>query len=239
MPSSLAYQPLKANRLISVTDAVPVVPRTTMDAAASARLFDLFRLWWGEAGCEQDSRREPRKQESTEIKRTFDRRTGKVNGSLPVLLVLVRRWRITENARFSPRISHIVYMRKRSRILRMGLILAVPSALLITFLYFRCFDSPAGWYWDPNIGCEGDAYWVLGDGMISLHTPDSYDKEGHYSKVGDKWVSDGTVPDTFKPGIFGIRVISPGNGTDEYLFRRSFSWIPKSWEWIESVTRGN
>jgi hypothetical protein len=105
MPSSLAYQPLKANRLISVTDAVPVVPRTTMDAAASARLFDLCRLWWGGAGCEQDSRREPRKQESTEIKRTFDRRTGDLNGSLPVLLVLFRRWRITENARFSPRIS--------------------------------------------------------------------------------------------------------------------------------------
>ena len=119
-----------------------------------------------------------------------------------------------------------------------GLILAAPLAFLTAFLYFHCFASPDGSYLDPYVGCIGDAYEVFGDGTVHLQTPESYEMGGHYLKVGNKWVSDSAknrLVDTLRPGIFGIRIISPSNGTDEYLFRRSFAWIPKSWEWIHST----
>src|SRR5580658_7025169 len=47
-----------------------------------------------------------KQEDQIQVQRTFDRRTGELNGSLSVLLVLLRCRTIMESARFSPQIDH-------------------------------------------------------------------------------------------------------------------------------------
>jgi hypothetical protein len=120
------------------------------------------------------------------------------------------------------------------------LLIVLPAVLIGCFLAAAMchLPSPEGTYYDPNIVCIGDAYWVYHDGQLRLKTPESDDLICVYSKGKDGWVyrgaHGGTGQFTFTATVFGIsgRDLSTGQ-TQRFLFRRSFAWVPKTRSWIQ------
>ena len=109
--------------------------------------------------------------------------------------------------------------------------------LCVAFGVAYHLPSPDGIYYDPYVGCIGDAHWVFQDGEFHMTTPESDDLISRYSKEGEVWVyrgADGSTGKfTFTATMVGIRIHDSSNNQGRFLFRRSFAWLPKTWSWIQ------
>ena len=107
----------------------------------------------------------------------------------------------------------------------------------VAFSFAYHLPSPEGVYYDPYVGCIGDAHWVFQDGKFRMTTPESDDLISSYSKEGGAWVyrgvEGGTGQFTFTATIVGIRIQDSSSNQGRFLFRRSFAWLPKTWSWIQ------
>jgi hypothetical protein len=106
------------------------------------------------------------------------------------------------------------------------------------------FPSPDGVYYDPYIGCVGDACWVFEKGQAVMRTPESGPDEflGTYGIEGGQWVMHNKRGESgrmyFVAAVLGIKFCDPSKQQPErFLFRRTFAWIPKVREWVESPWR--
>lgn len=119
---------------------------------------------------------------------------------------------------------------------RLLIVLLVVIVCLIAAAVYP-LPSPDGAYYDPGIGCEGDAYWIYHSGTLRLRTPDSDDFIFKYSKGQDGWmIRDvrGDIKLTFKATLLGIEQYDTSTGQPyAFLYRRSFAWIPKTWGWVQ------
>jgi hypothetical protein len=123
---------------------------------------------------------------------------------------------------------------------RLSLTVALTALLGVAFAFASQvpFPSPDGVYYDPYVGCVGDAYWVFGKGQLSLRTPESSETISSYSKDQGRWISRTVRGDrwefSFKATILGIRIHdTSGQEPDKFMFRRSFSWVPKTRTWMQ------
>jgi len=119
---------------------------------------------------------------------------------------------------------------------RITVVLAVLFAVVLTFASVCPLSSPDGAYYDPYVGCIGDAYWVFEKGQFSLRTPESNELISTYSKQGGQWVFRDVRGREeqfgFTATMLGIRLHDPSI-QNRFLFRRSFGWLPKSWTWVQ------
>jgi hypothetical protein len=122
--------------------------------------------------------------------------------------------------------------RTKSRPTRVVLVVTILVSLLVAFALLHRLESPDGVYYDPYIGCIGDAYWVYREGQVSLRTPEDNERFGNYTREGRQWVwrndRGGTGQLVFRATIVGIKLPE-----QRFMFRRSFAWIPKSRDWIQ------
>ena len=76
-------------------------------------------------------------------------------------------------------------------------------------------------------------------GQVRLEIPDEHDVQplGSYARGPNGWVvldRNGKANEfTFTANAFGIRSKALGDGQQRFLYRRSFSWIPKTITWIK------
>src|ERR1022692_1295583 len=127
--------------------------------------------------------------------------------------------------------------RRKGRAVRViaGLVVICLGVVLACTVHL---SSPEGAFYDPDVGCEGDAYWVFHGGEFRLRTPESDELISTYAKKESGWVyhsvRDSTGQFTFTAKLLGITLHdSSSQGPDRFMFRRSFAWLPKAWTWIQ------
>jgi len=124
----------------------------------------------------------------------------------------------------------------RSRTKRLLIVLPVLLVCLAVASLFH-LPSPDGAYYDPNVGCIGDAYWIFERGQLHLQTPESSDLICSYSKGASGWMSTDEKGKSqefaFTATVFGIKMHTSDGQSQRFMFRRSFAWMPKTWSWIQ------
>lgn len=125
----------------------------------------------------------------------------------------------------------------RSRV-KLGLAGAAFLVLAALFAVVYPLPSPEGIYYDPYVGCMGDAFWVFNKGQCSIKTPESSEFVSTYSREDGRWMyrtdRGKTGQFAFKATLLGIHLHDPsGQQPDRFLFRRSFCWLRKAWTWVQ------
>jgi hypothetical protein len=119
-------------------------------------------------------------------------------------------------------------------------------AIAVAFSCMYRVSLPDGVYYDPYIGCIGDAHWVFEKGRLIVRTPESGPDEflATYREENGRWLMENTRGETvemrFTATLLGIKIHDSSNQQrDKFMFRRSFAWLPKSWAWVESHLPGS